>query len=124
MTDITGNFSVNNQNNYIKEARVQNGACPDCGRMHEEEPQSQINLDKSSAAQAGRAMIKTSKVEGKKPYKFEKKNVEEDVLAFQILADAANTVKQVYIQKGFAEQEAEAKARDFVDAMLDQAIAV
>ena len=117
MTDITGNFGINAYNHNDRSHRsgeksAESSQCSDCDDLKECE----TDLGKHPCAIDGQLLVnraqRTDNKDGE--YKFDPKRVEEDVLIFQVIADFAQSLKEIYTEKGLTEEQVDLK----VDAAI------
>lgn len=121
MTDITGNFGVNTRNNeYANTKHV----CADTKCCHNEEDtvnEKTTDLNESPAYVSGRAMVKPSSIKTS-DYKFDPKNIEDDVADFNEKFNEAFAVatemKNGLVAQGYDEKTAQEMAAKFVACLM------
>lgn len=123
MTDInTGSYSIS-AHNLPKDMSAGKKNCDcDADKTQEKAPDKETNLNNSSAAIAGKAMVKTTAPKSKGEYQFDSKNVEDDVKYFQeqfdIAYDAIVDYKKGLIEQGYEETAAQEKAAQFAACLI------
>lgn len=121
MTDITGTYGINpHYDKDIQAKKECTGEC--CGQEQDKacETPSQVDLDKQPAAVSGRALVKKADKTGE--YKFDPKQVENDVQEYKLLRDIIGDTLAAYRQAGFDKETARQKTFDFVYGICEQAI--
>lgn len=116
MTDITGNFGINPH--YDKDIQPKKECAGECCSQEQGkacETPSRVDLDKQPAAVSGRALVKKADKTGE--YKFDPKQVENDVQEYMLLAETAKDTFNSYKKAGLSDEEAQNKTLEFMEAL-------